>query len=692
MSQKLLNLTGKCVGWGYSPDQGKLISTERLTGMIVLVIALLALLAASPLRAAPSAQSPFDLSSLTGQAQAKGRVRVIVSLKVAFQPEDNFARPQDAQNQRQTIQRAQGSLLQKMAGSNLTLVAQFKYIPALTVEVDAAALAKLAALPEVAALTADQAVPPALASSIPVIGADDAWAAGFTGLDQTVVILDTGVDKNHPFFTTNGQKVVAEACYSSNVPTEGASSVCPGGATESTAPDSGANCSLTIGGCDHGTHVAGIAAGNDNGVNIGVARDATLIAIQVFSRFDDGLTPGAPTPCADAGTATPCALSYPTDQIKALERVFELRQSFNIAAVNMSLGGGQFFAPCDNQPIKAAIDNLRTAGVATVIAAGNNGFTNSISTPGCVSSAVSVGATDDTDNVAVFSNIASFVSLLAPGVNIDSSIPGGVASFNGTSMAAPHVAGAGAVLKQQRPDASVTEILSILRQTGIPVNDNRPFGAVTNLRRIHLGQAINAVPPQTNIYLPIIFGPGASPDLVVDCICGDALNPHIMPHGSGHCPAPTSAIEVTIRNRGAAPVTASFWVDIYLNPVPVPTGVNQIWDDGRAPYGLAWGVSEAALPLEPGQTLTLTTRPDDPYLVRSRSLLPSTSLTNAAIYAQVDSVNLDTTYGGVLETHEVNGGAYNNILGGVTTVTLTATTLDPAPKQAEPSGNLPSRL
>ncbi|NJN95732.1 MAG: S8 family serine peptidase [Anaerolineales bacterium] len=457
-------------------------------------------------------------------------------------------------------------------------------------------------------------------------------------------------------------------------------------------PDSGTNCALTIGGCDHGTHVAGIAAGNNNGGNIGVARDATLIAIQVFSRFDDDLLSGGPTPCADAGTASPCALSYTSDQIKALERVFELRQSFNIAAVNMSLGGGQFFAPCDNEPIKAAIDNLRAAGIATVIAAGNSGFTNSISAPGCVSSAISVGATDDADNVAVFSNIASFVSLLAPGVNIDSSVPGGgVASFNGTSMAAPHVAGAWAVLKQQQPDASVTEILSILQQTGVSVNDDRPFGAVTELRRIHLGQAINAAPPQTNVYLPIIFGSGASPDLVVDCICGDALNPHIMPHGSGNCPAPTSAIEVTIRNQGAAPVTTSFWVDIYLNPVPAPTGVNQIWDDGRAPYGLAWGVPEAALPLEPGETLTLTTRPDDPYLVRSRSLLPFTSLTNATIYAQVDSVNLNTTYGGVREAHEVNGGAYNNILGGVTTVTLTATTLDPAPKQTEPSGNLPSR-
>lgn len=266
-------------------------------------------------------------------------------------------------------------------------------------------------------------------------------------------------------------------------------------------------------------------------------------------------------------------------------------------------------------------------------------------------------------------------------------------SFSGTSSASPIIAGAvanlqGIALNRLDEPFRPNQIRTLLVETGSPQLGNtlEHIGPRPNLRRA-IGQRFFHT-----LYFPIIFNHfTTAPDLVVDCICGDALNPHIMPHGSGNCPAPTSAIEVTIRNQGAAPVTTSFWVDIYLNPVPAPSGVNQIWDDGRAPYGLAWGVPEAALPLEPGETLTLTTRPDDPYLVRSRSLLPFTSLTNAAIYAQVDSVNLNTTYGGVLETHEVNGGTYNNILGGVTTVTLTATTLDPASTQAEPSGNLPPR-
>ena len=80
------------------------------------------------------------------------------------------------------------------------------------------------------------------------------------GLGQAVAILDTGVDKNHPFLSG---KVVSEACYSSNDSFYSATSVCPGGVTESTAVDSALNCDPAVAGCFHGTHVAGIAAGKN---------------------------------------------------------------------------------------------------------------------------------------------------------------------------------------------------------------------------------------------------------------------------------------------------------------------------------------------------------------------------------------------------------------------------------------------
>jgi subtilisin family serine protease len=161
--------------------------------------------------------------------------------------------------------------------------------------------------------------------------------------------------------------------------------------------------------------VAGIVAGKATPLTInsrnftisGVAPGAKLIAVQVFSRFDNA---------EFCGSSAPCVLTYTSDQIAALEYIYSLRNSYAIAAVNMSLGGGGYTAPCDSSSRKAIIDQLRGANIATVIASGNNGYTNGISAPACISSAVSVGATTTqysgllVDQVASFSNSASFLS------------------------------------------------------------------------------------------------------------------------------------------------------------------------------------------------------------------------------------------------------------------------------------------
>src|SRR6476660_4669395 len=144
----------------------------------------------------------------------------------------------------------------------------------------------------------------------------------------------------------------------------------------------------------------------------------------------------------------------------------------------MSLSGDLFSTACDDLPYKPIIDNLRSIGVATVVASGNNGSRLSISAPACVSSAISVGATDKADNLSWFTNVAPFLSLLAPGENIVSSIPGGAyEALSGTSMATPHIAGAWAILRQAAPAASVSAVLTVLRQTGRPIADDRFFGS-----------------------------------------------------------------------------------------------------------------------------------------------------------------------------------------------------------------------
>ena len=406
-------------------------------------------------------------SALAAKVDKDGSVPIIVGLDAPFTPEGRLTSSKGIDAQRERIRTTQDAVLDSLPASGVEAVKRFEFIPYMGMRVDRAALEALAASPFVTSIEEDVPVPPTLNLSVPLINADDAWAYGYDGTGQAVAILDTGVDSSHSFLTG---KVVSEACYSSNNDLYPSTTVCPNGQESQVGTGAGVNCSTSVNGCSHGTHVAGIAAGDGSSFD-GVARGADVIAIQVFSRFDDESL------CATSGGA-PCVLSYTTDQILGLERVYALRSSLSIAAANMSLGGGGYTSACDSgsASIKLAMDNLASAGIATVVASGNNGYTNAISSPACVSTAVSVGATTShspADLVASYSNSASFLDVLAPGSDILSSVPGGYASWNGTSMATPHVTGAWAVLKEAVPAATVAEVLTALQDTGVTIVDSR---------------------------------------------------------------------------------------------------------------------------------------------------------------------------------------------------------------------------
>jgi subtilisin family serine protease len=413
-----------------------------------------------------------EVDALFSKAAEHGSVRVIVGFDVGFQPEGDLLSAAQIENQRLSIDVAQDVVLNSLAAHDVRSIKRFDYIPYMALEVDEAGLDALWRNPDIVSIHEDVPLPVNLAQSVPLINADDVWnrvPEGFDGTGVAVAILDTGVRKGHEFLDDG--KVVSEACYSSNDSSSGSETVCPNGKQSQTGSGAGKNCSLSYAGCDHGTHVAGIAAGlnavSENPTFDGVAKGADIIAVQVFSKFT------GPNYC---GNQSPCVLSWVSDQIKGLERVYALRDKFNIAAVNMSLGGGYYTAPCDSQPQAAIIKNLRSVGIATVIASGNDGFTNGISSPACISAAISVGATEKDDDVAYFSNYADFLDLLAPGYSILSSIPDTQTDYeykNGTSMAAPHVAGAFALLRQANFGASVKEIRNALRDTGVPVSDYR---------------------------------------------------------------------------------------------------------------------------------------------------------------------------------------------------------------------------
>jgi subtilisin family serine protease len=440
---------------------------------------------------------------LVDQAEAEGRVSVIVRLNMPdFQSDASLSATQQ-RRQRRAIRQGQSDVLDRLPAGAVDLQARFEFIPYMALSVDSATLLALNSMPEVVGIEENELSAPDLASSIPIIGADNAWADGFDGTGWFVAVLDTGVDKTHPYFSTGGNKVKSEACYS-GANFYGSQTVCPGGVFQATGAGSAAPCSIADGNCDHGTHVAGIAAGNDgSGPNYGVARGAKVIAIQVFSDIS-GQT-----------------LSYSSDQIRGLERVYALRNTYQIAAVNMSLGGGQYFDPCDDDQAsrKEAIDNLKAAGIATVIATGNNGYTTSMGAPACISSAVSVGSSTDADQVSSFSNSAYFQDLLAPGSAITSAVPGGgTGNWSGTSMATPHVAGAWAVLQQAaatadpalRGDgatASVNTILNALKNTGTLIDDV----VVQDLPRINVDDAVDTLAPAvpaapTNFAAAVVSG------------------------------------------------------------------------------------------------------------------------------------------------------------------------------------------
>ncbi len=399
--------------------------------------------------------------------------------------------PRAVEQQRAAIAAAAEGVLAALEGTSAEVAATFTTIPYVAVRVDAKALLTLASLPQVISIQEDVPAAPTLASSAQLIGLPAVWANGVDGSGQTVVVLDTGIDTDHPFFAS---RLVDGACFSNANGAGGQTPLCANGtATQygvaaAEADTSNAVCwNGTTGLCTHGTHVAGIAAGSDNSTLHGVARGANIIAIQVFTRFNSTLY------CGASGA---CVLSYTTDQLRALEYVnTTLRPAHSVASVNMSLGGGQYTTACDTDTRKPAIDNLRNAGIATVIAAGNDNYRNAIAAPACISSAISVGAVTDTDNPpanSVLYNIHSLVDVLAPGRTIRSSlVGGGYGNMSGTSMAAPHTAGAFALCKSVNPALSVGQIEAILEQTGLAVKDNRTNGVHTK-PRLQLDAAVAA--------------------------------------------------------------------------------------------------------------------------------------------------------------------------------------------------------
>ncbi len=327
----------------------------------------------------------------------------------------------------------------------MTEVRRYEHLPVIAMKVDAKGLAAAKGYDAGVRIWRDLPVVPYLDDSGPMVGAHGPHRGGYTGKGTFVAVVDTGVDVNHPFIAG---RPVAEACFSSR---------CPNGKRRMAGPGAARPVA------NHGTHVAGIAVGR--GVDMaGVAPEAGLIAINVFSRVDGKL-----------GASNSTVLG-------ALDWLIGVARSgrVHIASINMSLGSPRHAAtPCQDSIYDLAVRLLAAEGVVIVAAAGNEGQTRGIAHPACVRGIVSVGAVDKQTKVADFSNSAPTLDILAPGVDILSSVPRSPTNeapfkeLPGTSMAAPHVAGAFAVLRQASPRSPVRDLYRALLNAGRQITDER---------------------------------------------------------------------------------------------------------------------------------------------------------------------------------------------------------------------------
>ncbi|MDQ7787756.1 MAG: PKD domain-containing protein [Thermodesulfovibrionales bacterium] len=299
-----------------------------------------------------------------------------------------------------------------------------------------------------------------LAQSLPLINQPPVKNSGRVGTGTAVAILDTGVDYIREAFgycTSPGVPASCKVLYAQDfAPSDGQ------------RDDNG-----------HGTNVAGIS--------LGVAPDTRILALDVFRT--DGY-------------------AYDSDLTAAINWCIANKSTYNIVALNMSLGGGGYTAPCPGDTLATPVANAKNAGILSAIASGNNAYTNKISSPGCVPAAVSVGAvfeyngyysptcTAVVDKVACFSNSAYYLTMLAPGCSIDAA---GEYGYCGTSMAAPHIAGSIAVLRGTGayPSETPDQIISRMTSTGVSILDTR--NSITK-PRIDLLAAVGSleVPPVAN--------------------------------------------------------------------------------------------------------------------------------------------------------------------------------------------------
>ncbi len=348
---------------------------------------------------------------------------------------------------------------------------RFHHIPIISGEVKTELLDELLEVEGVVFLTLNGELQIALDNAIGIHHVDTVWDFGYTGEGISIAIIDTGIDPLHVGLndfdddpSTADPKVVAFYDALDGSGDDGS------GETEP-YDDQG-----------HGSHCAGISAGtgavgegplSDGSTPYrGVAPGASLVGVKVL----------------DGGGSGSFA-----EVMKGMEWTIDNQIKYNIRAASMSLGGVWLVELTQEQEerITHLANEMVAAGISLMIAAGNSGGYGTIGTPGAAKDVITVGSTEDSKELAVYSskgpthegqikpNVAAIGSAV---MSVEANSGNGYASYSGTSMATPMVAGMAALLLQANPDLQPLMVRSILESTAEyrwlshPVRPNNDYG------------------------------------------------------------------------------------------------------------------------------------------------------------------------------------------------------------------------
>lgn len=274
---------------------------------------------------------------------------------------------------------------------------------------------------------------PQIPEGVRMIQAPAIWEMAAHGKGNVIAILDTGCQADHPDLI---ERIIAGRNFTSDFD----------GDPENFDDNNG-----------HGTHVAGTAAASlrEGGGIAGVAPGADLLIIKVLNGSGSGEYAGI---------------------IAGIHYAIDWRgpNGEQTSVISMSLGG-----PEDIPELYVAVKRAVDAGIPVVCAAGNEGDdspqTDEFAYPGAYGEVIQIGAVDFSRKIAPFSNTNNEIDLVAPGMNIYSSYPGGkYASLSGTSMATPHVSGALALIrniaeKEFQRDLTEAELYAQLVRRTVPL-------------------------------------------------------------------------------------------------------------------------------------------------------------------------------------------------------------------------------